>query len=288
MKHTFDRAFEDLSNIVSLEHVNVGVPDQSLATSFYISALGLTRDPYMMTGVDNMWANIGTSQFHLPSRRIQLLRGYTGLVIPWFESLATRLESASILLEGTQFSFEMHKAFIDVTCPWGNRIRCHPSGTEFGTMTVGMPYVALDVPAGSAPKIAGFYQTILRAPAKVITFDDTAAAKVTVGAEQNLYFRETSNPIPDFDGHHIQIYISDFSGPHKRLLDLDLITEESDAHQYRFESILDLKAGETVFTLEHEVRSLRHPLYGRPLINRNPAQMIMNYIPGQDALYPSR
>ena len=74
MTQTFDRAADDLGNIVSLEHVNVCVPDQSLATSFYISALGLTRDTYMMTGVDNMWANIGASQFHLPSRGTQVLR----------------------------------------------------------------------------------------------------------------------------------------------------------------------------------------------------------------------
>lgn len=288
MTQTFDRAADDLGNIVSLEHVNVCVPDQSLATSFYISALGLTRDPYMMTGVDNMWANIGASQFHLPSRGTQVLRGFTGLVLPWFDTLATRLEQVAGLLEGTQFSFEVHNAFIDVTCPWGNRIRCHPAGPEFGTMTVGMPYVVVDVSVGAAAAIATFYETILAAPTTITTFDKSVAAKVTVGAEQNLYFRETDGPLPEFDGHHIQIYISDFSGPHNRLLEFDLITEESDAHQYRFEDILDLETGQKVFTLEHEVRSLKHPLYARPLINRNPAQMIMNYIPGQDALYPNR
>ena len=68
------------------------------------------------------------------------------------------------------------------------------------------------------------------------------------------------------------------------MLEHNLITEESDAHQYRFEDILNLDTGEKVFTLEHEVRSLRHPLYARPLVNRNPAQMISTYIPGQDAL----
>ena len=29
--------------------------------------LGLTRDPYLMTGVGNMWINVGRSQFHLPT-----------------------------------------------------------------------------------------------------------------------------------------------------------------------------------------------------------------------------
>jgi hypothetical protein len=34
--------------------------------------------------------------------------------------------------------------------------------------------------------------------------------------------------------------------------------------------------------VEHEVRSLRHPLYGRPLVNRNTAQTNRNYFRGQD------
>ncbi|MFM0391452.1 hypothetical protein [Paraburkholderia phytofirmans] len=36
------------------------------------------------------------------------------------------------------------------------------------------------------------------------------------------------------------------------------------------------------FRLEHEVRSLRHPLYVRPLINRNPEQSNQNYRMGVD------
>lgn len=285
---TFDRSTDDTGNIVSLEHVNVCVPDQGLATSFYISALGLTRDPYMMTGVDNMWANVGLSQFHLPTRGTHVLRGYTGLVLPWFAALPARLNAAIPLLEGTRFAFKVHNAFIDVTCPWGNRIRVHPAGPEFGAMTVGMPYVVLDVPIGTPAAIAGFYADILGAVTTVTEFSNAPAAQVRVGADQKLYFRESGSPLPDFDGHHIQIYISDFSGPHERLRERGLITEESDAHQYRFEDILDLETGEKVFALEHEVRSLRHPLYARPLINRNPAQMISTYVPGQDALYPNR
>jgi hypothetical protein len=27
---------------------------------------------------------------------------------------------------------------------------------------------------------------------------------------------------------------------------------------------------------------MTHPMYGRPLVNRNPAQTTMNYHPGQD------
>jgi hypothetical protein len=38
-----------------------------------------------------------------------------------------------------------------------------------------------------------------------------------------------------------------------------------------------------LFTIEHEVRSLTHPLYARPLVNRNPAQSNNDYVRGHDA-----
>ena len=48
MAKQFDRRAEDLGNIVGLEHVNLQIPDQGLATLFYVGGLGLTRDPYLM------------------------------------------------------------------------------------------------------------------------------------------------------------------------------------------------------------------------------------------------
>ena len=73
MQQPFDRALEDLGNSIHLEHVNVTVPDQRLATLFYVTGLGLTRDPYLMVSDSNMWVNVGRSQFHLPSGRPQVL-----------------------------------------------------------------------------------------------------------------------------------------------------------------------------------------------------------------------
>ena len=62
----FDRTVEDIGNIVTMEHVNVRVPDQQLGITFYVTALGLTRDPYLMTGTTNMWINAGpVSYTHL-------------------------------------------------------------------------------------------------------------------------------------------------------------------------------------------------------------------------------
>ncbi|MDB5372983.1 MAG: hypothetical protein JWP04_1625, partial [Belnapia sp.] len=50
----FNRAAESLGNSVELQHVNLRIPDPLLGTAFYISALGLTRDPYLVTGIENM------------------------------------------------------------------------------------------------------------------------------------------------------------------------------------------------------------------------------------------
>src|SRR6059058_458599 len=87
----YDRAAQSVGNIVHLEHFNVVIPDQRLATLFYVVGLGGTRDPYLFTGLENMWVNFGRTQCHLPSRavppRAEVLRGTVGLVVPNLEDL---------------------------------------------------------------------------------------------------------------------------------------------------------------------------------------------------------
>src|SRR5215216_6818736 len=105
---TFDRAAEDLGNSIHLEHVNVQIPDQHLATLFYVAGLGLTRDPYLMVSDTNMWINVGRSQFHLPTGDPQVLRGHTGLVISGRAALLDRLASVRKKFDGTAFDFGEH------------------------------------------------------------------------------------------------------------------------------------------------------------------------------------
>ena len=155
MDRNFNRTAEDLGNVVALEHVNVTVPDQQLATLFYVTGLGLTRDPYIMTGLENMWMNVGRSQFHLPTKEPQVLRGHTGLVLPDRAALLCRLATVKDRLAHTRFSYIEHEAYVEATCPWGNRIRCHaPDEKRFGRIQLGMPYVEFEVPPGVASGIA--------------------------------------------------------------------------------------------------------------------------------------
>jgi len=282
MASSYDRTRQDLGNIVLLEHVNVTIPDQRLATIFYLSGLGLTRDPYLMTGIDNMWVNVGRSQFHLPSRGTQVLRGHVGIVLPDLAALERRLQNVAPLLAETRFAWEKRDGTIEATCPWGNRFRCHAPAPEFGDAELAIGYVQLDVPVGAAPGIARFYRELLGAHAAVDSAPGGATAIVSTGAAQRLRFRETAQPLPEYDGHHVQVYIADFSGPHRRLAERGLVTEESSEYQYRFRDIVDPASGKRLFTLEHEMRSLTHPLYARPLVNRNPAQSNRDYVRGHD------
>ena len=279
----YDRAAEDIGNIVEFGHVNVLIPDQQLATLFYVSMLGFTRDPYLMTSTDNMWVNIGQQQFHLPSGQAQVLRGVTGVVIPDLAPLRKRIERYRQKLNGTRFSWTERDGAIELTCPWGNRIRVHTPNAAFGPVALGIVYVELDTPTGTSDRIARFYREVLTSPAQVGHDDAGAFVTVGCGITTKLIYRETSAALPRYDGHHIQITLADFSGPHSRLLARGLVTEESDAHQYRFVALADIESGDMLFELEHEVRSMRHPLFNRPLVNRNPLQSNLHFAPGRES-----
>jgi hypothetical protein len=278
MANNFDRAAEDTGNIVHLEHVNTRIPDQRISTLFYVTGLGLTRDPYLMTSTNNMWINVGRSQFHLPTGEPQVLRGKTGIVMPSLDKLPKRLEAVEKQLEGTKFGFKVGNSAIEVTSPWGNRFIIHAPEERFGRMSLGIPYVELDVPEGTAEGIARFYREIFQNPATV----EDGCARIPVGYRQELIYRETAAKPPDYDGHHIQVYVADFSGPHKRLQERGLVAEESDQYQYRMLDIVDPKTGDKLFRFEHEVRSLTHPLYARPLVNRNPDESNIAFAPGHE------
>ena len=284
----YDRDSQVVGNIVHLEHFNVIVGDQRLATLFYVVGLGGTRDPYIFTGLENMWVNFGRTQVHLPNRggkAPEVLRGTAGFVVPNLDDLVKRLEHAGNEMKRVapelpnKFSFKRKKDCVEATCPWGNRVRCHAPSPEFGRTDLALAYVDFDVPQGTAEGIARFYNEIMRAPAQA----GKGRATVSIGRNQRLFFTETKNPLPEYDNHHIQIYIADFSGPYKKLLERGLVSMETDAHEWRFQWIVDPRDNAKLFQIEHEVRSMKHPLFGRPLVNRNPAITNTAYVPGQDA-----
>jgi hypothetical protein len=281
----FDRTTEDVGNIVLLEHVNVTQNDQRLTTLFWIGALGGTRDPYLHVLDNNMWINFGRQQIHSPTRAPQVLRGVIGMVTPDLDALRARLEDIAPRLANTRFEWRDAGDHVEATCPWGNRVRVHAPHAQFGRMRLGIPYVELPVPLGTADGIARFYRELLLTRATTAEDGSGATTAVQVGVDQALVYRESDAPLADYDGHHIAIYVANFAGPHDALEARGLVFEESDPWQYRFRDIVDPASGAPLFVLEHEVRSLTHPMYGRPLVNRNPAQAQRQYSPGHDQFY---
>jgi len=286
----YDRDAQAVGNIVHLEHFNVLIPDQRLATLFYVVGLGGTRDPYIFTGLENMWVNFGRTQVHVPSRavppRAEVLRGTAGFVVPSLDDLEKRLTHAGNEMKRvvpetqTKFSWKRKGDVVEATCPWGNRVRCHEPAPEFGNIELGLAYVDFDVPQGAAEGIARYYNEVMRAPARV---EKKTRAVVSVGRSQRLLFTETSKPLPEYDNHHIQIYIADFGTPYHWLKERDLITMETDANEWRFQWIVDPKDGRKLFQIEHEVRSMKHRLFARPLVNRNHGITNMTYEANSDS-----
>lgn len=283
-----DRTTQDVGNLVHLEHYNCVIDDQRLAVLFYVVGLGATRDPYLFPGLENIWLNFGRTQVHMPSRavppRFERLRGTAGFVVPSLEDLARRLQYAEkemkrVIGSSREFSFVKKPDCIEATDPWGTRVRCHAPSAEYGATELGLVYVDFDVPDGTAEGVARFYDQIMKAPAAA----KDGRASVSVGKHQKLHFTETEKPQPEYDGHHIQIYIQDFSGPYAWLKQRGLINLETDAHEWRFQWITDPKDGRKLFQIEHEVRSMKHPLFNRPLVNRNTGITNTGYVAGHDS-----
>ena len=277
----FDRSAEDVGNVLALEHVNVTVPDQELAALFYVTGLGFTRDPYIDFGKRNMWINVGEQQFHLPRGDAQVFRGRISVVVPDLDDLAKRLTRLARPLAGSRFEWRHLGDYVDVTCPWGNRIRAWGPGA-FGTMALGIPHLEVSVQPGRAQGIGRFYRQVMGCP----VHDAEGAVEVRVGPDQTLAFIEHDGAPAAYDGHHIAIYVARFSEPHAFLAARGLVTEESDRFQYRFQAIVDPDSGAVLTELEHEVRALGHPMYRRTLVNRNPGLDFFSYRKGNEVFTP--
>ncbi|MEL7210256.1 MAG: hypothetical protein AAGK32_18835, partial [Actinomycetota bacterium] len=214
-----------------------------------------------------------------------VFRGVMGLVVPDPDTVARRLGRLIERFEPMAGSLAGCEAIDDgylVTCPWGNRFRIHRP-TDLEAPIIGMPYVEVTTAPGTAAGIAAFYREVLGAVSHVDDHGGKPRAVVAVGRHQHLYFAETDDAIPDYDGHHIAVYLHNFSGPYQWLLERELISRETDDHEYRFTDIVEPETGRVCAVLEHEVRSMFHPMFGRELVNRHPGQGIgLRYKPGHD------
>lgn len=160
--------------------------------------------------------------------------------------------------------------------------------TEYGmeeSECRGIDYVELNCPTGTARKIASFYDSVFDATTNVIENGGQSVALVAFGdvdnngrASQYLIFRETSSEIPEYNGLHMAVYVGqsqkDFEQAFRnaelagivwinpRFSDkVETLDEARSLMQFRFKDIVDLKSGEPIFYLEHEIRSVEHEFW---------------------------
>jgi len=226
---------QDVGNIVFFDHINLEIPDITTAVTFYCEGLGMTRDPFKVSG--NMWLNIGAQQFHLPLGEAQRMNGIIGLVVPDLGRLESDLKNISESLKHTQFQFYRVAAkersastatvavfdfdhigyTVDVICPWGNHFRIHQHQPKLVGYRggFGIAYIELFCQHNSSAGIAKYYQEYLGA----LVSTGTGFSIVTMGPFQQFIFKEVEEKqIIPYDGHHVAIYIANFSSSLTKIL----------------------------------------------------------------------
>ncbi|CAM9589596.1 unnamed protein product [Ascophyllum nodosum] len=105
----------------------------------------------------------------------------------------------------------------------------------------------------------------------------TGGAFVRVGPVQHLGFVEAEEALPEYDGHHICLYMTDegfrrsfleaerrglvFVNPRPSFGNADTLEKALDEKQYRIKNMVDPSTGDLLHVLEHEIRSISHPAY---------------------------
>ena len=201
----YDRTVEDLGNVVTLEHVNTRVPDQRLATLFYVSGLGLTRDPYLMTGVTNMWINVGRSQFHLPTGEAAgSARAHRSRHPQPRSSLLRRLERGEEAARGHALLLHRAQRLRRGDLPLGQP-RPLLSSRASASATCSSACPTWSWRCRAARSTASPASTARCSPPSAGVAEDERGrhARAAVGPGQQLIFRESDAAAPAFDGHHI-------------------------------------------------------------------------------------
>lgn len=263
----------EVGGILHLDHVNFQVQEHDLVTVFFVNGLGLTRDPYRRTDETNIGINVGLQQFHLPRRGVTPpFPGVIGLVVPELALVRARLERLERLgkFKGTAYVAEFGDDRATIVSPFGIRLRLHASESRPFLRPLGIAYVEIDVPPGTASAIATFYREIFRAVAEVDAADGSPRALVNAGPYQSVRFIERDLDNHDTHNFHLSYHVTHYNEVRDRISANGAVKGEGRGQVFFFDRIFDLSTGETVFPLVNEVRSVYHADFMRPLVNRWP------------------
>ena len=267
MQTTFDRTQEDLGNSVGLEHLNLTIPDQQtrhrvLHQRARAHARSLSRY---------------RSREHVGERRPQPVspadQGRAGGPRPRRARDAGPRGPAAAPRNG-EGSFVEHEVRLFQAqrprrsdLPLGQHVS-HPrsriarsSARWFSAWRISRSTCRKARPQGSRSSTA---RSSGRLP-EVEKGRNGASANVHVGMNQHLIFNETSATLPPYDGHHLQLYVVNFSGP------APAIERTRPDHRGKQPGPVSLRedrrsrrAGSSVYEFEHEIRSITHPLLCAP------------------------
>ncbi|EME31695.1 hypothetical protein Gasu2_46770 [Galdieria sulphuraria] len=229
------------------------------------------------------------------------------LQVPCLDQLETRLVAAEPKLKGTCFQWKKEEQNKDkaiyVTCPWGNQYivvesdRIPSNCGSFPLVSypwqLGLCSLILSCAKDTSKKIAKFFRNVLFAR----VWETENSAIVCLGPRQSIVFEEDEarnlpeclpgrKEDPMYPDYHVCVYIADFQKAYQQVEALELLYNDhifsdkiysyQDAlfhNQFRFRDIIDMDAHErgerrVLYQLQFETRSLYHPFYMRPLVNR--------------------
>ncbi|MEM7463583.1 MAG: hypothetical protein AAF362_12995 [Pseudomonadota bacterium] len=264
----------EIGGIVHLDHVNFETPDHEMATIFYINGLGLTRDPYRRADEQNMGINVGLQQFHLPRRGEQTppFHGVVGLVVPEIAGIKKRLDLLEELgkFKGTPYHWEEQNKSVLLTSPFGVQFQLHQADTIPFLRPLGIAYVDISVPPDTADGIAKFYVQIARAPVDVIDAEGSKSAVISAGPFQQIRFVERDQA--DYSTHsmHISYHATNYNELRESVAAHGSLMGAGQGEVFFFDKLFDPDTGDVIFTINNEVRSIYHPDFMRPLVNRWP------------------
>ena len=283
---TFDRAAEDLGNSIHIEHVNVQIPDQRIGDAVlrrgpraHARSLPMVVRqqhvdqcrPQPVPSADRPAAGAARPHRHrdprprgaarAPHRGAQEARRHA-LRFP----RAQRLRRGDLpvgqslpLLRARRRALRPHRARLSLC-------RVRRAGRHART--------------ASRHSIARWST---RRP-RWSNGDGTVARVTDRQGPAPVQFRETDRPQPEFDGHHIADLRDEFLRPAPP-------AERAQARQPGGQPVpvplprhRRSRQRRPLFTIEHEVRSVSHPMFLRPLVNRNPTQTNRNYAAGYQEL----
>jgi|GEM_PF-3838994 len=130
---------------------------------------------------------------------------------------ATRSSPPGSMLRWRAWALKSSDGHIEAVCPWATAsVALHQTSASAPWRLVFRMWSSM-CPQERQTESLAFIRRFLGAQAAPLEDAQGRSACVTAGTGQKLLFRETDRPTQPYDQHHIQIYINDFSGPHRRL-----------------------------------------------------------------------